>query len=72
MKIIKKGTKTPPNKQVYVIKCRTCGCIFTYKEEDMRYITADAIGIFCPQCKYSNVPLFKRKYKEIIGVSNDY
>ena len=36
MKIIKKGTKTPPNKQVYVIKCRTCGCIFTYKEEDMR------------------------------------
>ena len=31
MKIIKSGTKTPPDKQVYVIKCRTCGCVFTYE-----------------------------------------
>ena len=63
MKIIKKGTKTPPDKQTYVIKCRICGCVFTYKEEDMRYLTTDAVGVFCPECKYSNVPFIKIKYK---------
>lgn len=67
MKIIKKGTKTPPDKQVYVIKCRFCGCVFTYKEEEMRYITPDCIGVFCPECKYSNVPFIRRKYKEIVN-----
>lgn len=33
MKIIKKGTKTPPDKITYVTKCRTCGCEFTYMKE---------------------------------------
>lgn len=34
MKIIKKGTKTPPDKRIYITKCRTCGCVFTYMEKD--------------------------------------
>lgn len=63
MKIIKKGTKTPPDKQVYVIKCRTWGCVFTYKLKNMRYITMDTLGVYCPECDYSNVPLIRRKYK---------
>lgn len=67
MKIIKKKTKTPPDKQVYVIKCRICGCVFTYKGEEMRYITPDCIGVFCPECKYSNIPFIRRKYKEIVN-----
>lgn len=62
-KIIKRGTKTPPDKKVYVIKCRTCGCVFTYKLDDMRYITMDILGVYCPECDYSNVPLIRRKYK---------
>lgn len=37
MKIIKKGTKTPPDKRIYITKCRTCGCVFTYMEKDMEY-----------------------------------
>ncbi len=63
MKIIKKGTKTLPDKQIYVIKCRTCGCVFTYKKQDMRYITENTICVYCPECEYSNVPFIKRKYK---------
>ena len=64
MKIIKKGTKTPPNKIVYITKCRTCGCKFTYKEENI------CLGWFyeeylkCPQCSYKiPVSKFKKKYK---------
>ena len=63
MKIIKSGTKTPPDKKVYVIKCRTCGCVFTYKLDDMRYIARDTRAVYCPECNYSNVPFIKRKYK---------
>nr|DAO32459.1 MAG TPA: DNA-directed RNA polymerase [Caudoviricetes sp.] len=63
MKIIKSGTKTPPKKQIYVIKCRTCGCVFTYMEKDMHYITVDSIGVYCPECNYSNVPFIRKKYK---------
>lgn len=63
MKIIKKGTKTPPDKIVYITKCRTCGCVFTYKLENMRYIAENTIGIYCPECDYSNVPIIKKKYK---------
>ena len=63
MKIIKSGTKTPPDKKVYVIKCRICGCVFTYKLDDMRYISTNTLGVYCPECDYSNVPFIKRKYK---------
>ena len=63
MKIIRSGTKTPPDKKVYVIKCRTCGCVFTYKLGDMRYISTNTLGVYCPECDYSNVPIIKKKYK---------
>lgn len=63
MKIIKKGNKIPPDKQIYVIKCRTCGCVFTYKLQNMRYVTTNTIGVYCPECDYSNVPIIKKKYK---------
>ena len=63
MKIIKRGTKTPPDKQVYVVKCRTCGCVFTYKLGDMRWISTGILGVYCPECGYSNVPFIKKKYK---------
>ena len=63
MKIIKSGTKTPPDKIVYITKCRTCGCKFTYKLGDMRYISTNTLGVYCPECDYSNVPIIKKKYK---------
>lgn len=63
MKIIKKGTKTPPCDQVYVIKCHTCGCKFTYMEEDIEWIALGKSVITCPQCSYYiATPLIKRKY----------
>lgn len=67
MKIIKSGTKTPPKKQIYVIKCRTCGCVFTYKKEDVKsswcgWCVEECLR--CPQCSYTvTVPFFKKKYK---------
>lgn len=65
MKIIKKGTKTPPNKTTYVAKCHTCGCEFTYMEKDFAYLGIEATkAVECPQCNYYVlVPLIKRKYK---------
>lgn len=66
MKIIKVGTKTPPNKKVYIMKCRICGCVFTYREKDMCCLSSEAVGVYCPQCNYSNVPIIRRKYKGVI------
>lgn len=65
MEIIKKGTKIPPNKRVYIMKCRTCGCVFTYKEENMCCLLSGMMGVFCPECEYLNVPFIKRKYKGV-------
>ena len=64
MKIIKKGTKTPPDKRIYIAKCRVCGCEFIYMEEDMKYsYLTDCKGVVCPQCNYWVYPFIKRKYK---------
>lgn len=64
MKIIKKGTKTPPDKITYVTKCRTCGCEFTYMKGDIKYqYINDVSGVVCPQCNYWVFPFIKRKYK---------
>ena len=64
MKIIKKGTKTPPDKITYITKCKTCGCKFIYMEKEI------CLGWFCeeylkcPQCSYKvSMPTFKKKYK---------
>lgn len=67
MKILKKGTKTLPKDIVYIKKCRTCGCIFTYTLKDVYYSYINDMNEYvrCPQCGYGNVvPFFKKKYKE--------
>lgn len=75
MKIIKKGTKTPPDKIVYITKCKTCGCKFIYMEKDI------CLGWFCeeylkcPQCSYKvSMPTSKKKYKgdDKKKFTNDY
>lgn len=63
-RIIKKGTKTPPDKQIYVTKCRVCGSIFTYKIEDMHYKEKTGlVYVICPACEYPKYPFINRKYK---------
>ena len=71
MKIIKKGTKTPPDKIVYITKCETCGCKFIYMKKDI------CLGWFCeeylkcPQCSCKvPVPNFKKKYKGVVYDNN--
>lgn len=64
MKIIKRGTKTPPDKRIYVGKCRLCGCKFTYMEKNITWISTDIDAVACPQCNYYvPIPLIRRKYK---------
>ena len=68
MKIIKKGTKTPPDKIVYITKCKTCGCKFTYMEEDMHMTMIDTMTsynyVVCPQCSYLQFIVWKKRYKD--------
>lgn len=69
VEIIKRGTKTPPNKKVYITKCKICGYKFTYMENDIKYIQNDCLGSYkelkCPQCHYYiDVPFIKRVYKK--------
>lgn len=69
MEIIEKGTKIPPNKKVYVTKCKICGCKFTYMERDIKYRLIGCLESYreleCPQCHYYiDVPFIKRVYKK--------
>ena len=53
MKIIKEGTKTPPDKFTYTLDDIDCAIIPDYH----RFLN-------CPQCEYRvSVPTIKRKYK---------
>ena len=62
MKIITKGYKTKPKDIVYVKKCHTCGCKFTYQLDDLCF-GLDDMFINCPDCScYCNVS-FKKKYR---------
>lgn len=64
MEIIKKGTKTLPEEIIYVAKCRTCGCKFTYTNRNFRYVDECSVRLVCPQCKYYvSVPWIRKKYK---------
>ena len=66
MKIIKKGTKTPPDKITYIKRCNVCGCVSTYTMDDIDYtVIPDHYSfLICPQCEYRvSVPIIKRKYK---------
>ena len=66
MKIIKKGTKTPPDKFTYIKKCEVCGCKFTYTLDDIGCTIFPDYHRFlnCPQCEWRvSVPTIKRKYK---------
>ena len=63
MKIIKRWYKTKPKDIVYVKKCRTCECVFTYNLDDI-IITYDVDNfVRCPDCGYYISIFFKRKYK---------
>lgn len=65
MKIIKKGTKIPPNKIVYITECRTCGCEFSYMLHDKKPSFYYNTCLRCPQCSYEvPIPFFKKKYNE--------
>ena len=65
MKIIEKGTKTPPDKRIDITKCHTCGCKFTYSECDTTFSRiTDYKVIKCPQCEYEVVvPFIRKRYK---------
>lgn len=64
MEIIEKGTKTLLQERVYVMKCRICGCKFTYKIENIEWSYGGEEIIMCPQCNnYIDVPFIRRKYK---------
>ncbi|MBO5476156.1 MAG: hypothetical protein J6A15_00185 [Clostridia bacterium] len=59
MEIIKRGTKTLPEDKIYIGKCHTCGCKFTYNECDTTYKV-----VKCPQCEYLVVvPFIRKRYK---------
>lgn len=65
MEIIKRGTKTLPEDIMYIGKCHTCGCKFTYSDYDTTYHRIyDYKVVKCPQCEYAvAVPFIRRKYK---------
>lgn len=64
MRIIKKGTKTLPEEIIYVTKCRTCGCEFTYTNRNFHYVGECSVRLVCPQCKYYvSMPWIRKKYK---------
>lgn len=61
--ILKKGYKKLPEDYVYVKKCRTCGCIFTYQLKDIDYYCDLDRYVECPNCGYSCDIIFNKKYK---------
>ena len=65
MEIIKRGTKTLPEDKLYIGKCHTCGCKFTYSECDTTFSwITDYKVVKCPQCEYSVVvPFIRKRYK---------
>lgn len=44
IKIIKYGTRE-------VTKCDSCGCEFSYEEEDIKLFVSAKRAVICPQCK---------------------
>lgn len=62
--ILEKGYKSIPEEDVFYKKCVTCGCKFTYQREDLVFSWDMESLVVCPDCKYSNSIIFKRKYKE--------
>lgn len=70
MDIIRKATKIRPKDIVYVKKCRTCGCVFLYKIDDIiaNYDGDDLVR--CPDCKYFDIIIFRRKYRGKKNVKN--
>lgn len=62
--IIKNGTRITLDSRTYVTKCRICGCVFTYKKEDVCHNSAYALSyVFCPECDCLKFLFIKRKYK---------
>lgn len=61
--ILKKGYKTLPEDYVYVKKCHTCGCKFTYQTEDIQCGLGTSMFVCCPDCQYGCDITFRKKYK---------
>lgn len=63
--ILKEGTKEPPKKKIYVMKCKGYGCKYTYSKNDTAYsYYHNGYYVNCSQCNNMNFYLFKRKYRE--------
>lgn len=75
LKILRKGEKTLPEDKTYKMKCKTCGCEYTYQGKDIKQnntsIHESIPYVVCPQCDYINHILFKRKYKCELGDKNE-
>lgn len=61
--ILKKGYKKLPEGYVYIKKCHTCGCKFTYQLEDMWQACDVGQYVRCPDCDYDCHIIFNKKYK---------
>lgn len=62
-KILKKGTKTKAEDITYFMKCKTCGCEFTYQLSDIRWDLDLNDIVDCPDCEWSCYIFYKKKYK---------
>ena len=66
MKIIEKGYIPP--EIIYIMKCRYCGCKYTYVNKDKIYDETEFYPspfVICPQCELDNtIPFIEKKYKE--------
>lgn len=62
--ILEKGYKSTPEEEVFYKKCSACGCKFTYQRADLGFYYECSQYVVCPDCKYGNEIIFKRKYKE--------
>lgn len=71
-KILKHGKGYKPDPMV--MKCPTCGCKFTFEDEDVKHLYAVGdlvgVGVHCPECNtlcsslYNDLEEFYEDYEE--------
>lgn len=64
LEVGRKNAKESKTYITYIKRCKYCGCLFLYQDEDLK-LSYDGIDflIDCPQCKEYNNIIFKKKYK---------